>query len=96
MEAVLLLPLILLLLAPMAKVNNEMPLVGARIPVCCCCCKCNGLDGGRRDVDVKPTAPVANERQAMALTTVILFLLVTLWQGRGDILLFKMWKNRKI
>lgn len=73
---------LLLLLAPMAKVNGEM-----RTPPCCCCCRCNGLDGGKRDDDVKPAAPVASDRHAIALTTVILFLLVDLWwQGRGDML----------
>lgn len=71
--------LLLILLAPIANVNGEIPLGNPPIA----CCKCNGLEGGKSDDDVKPTAPVANDRHAIALTTVILFLLLYLLQGRG-------------
>ena len=63
--------LLLLLLAPMANVHGE-------ILGCCGCCRCKGLDVGNSDDEVKPTAPVASDRQAIALTTAILFLLVDL------------------
>lgn len=75
--------LVVVLLAPMAKVNREIPLL---VTPSNCCCRCNGLDGGKSDDDVKPTALVASDRHAMALTTVILFLFAYLWQGRGDMM----------